>query len=1064
MPLSIFSSNRVESLLQNLCLRLSEAALANPLTSEVIVVPTYAMSRWLNLEMARQQGIAANFDYPLPADWVWQLAASVLDRVPERDPLQAGYSSWKIFGLLPGMLQHPAFGSLAHYLLDDDAGIKRWQLATRIAEVFERYQQYRPGLILDWCSGAGDDWQAQLWRALIVDHAQTHRVAVIQQLIERLNQGVDTSLLDERISLFAHSSLPPLFIQVAHALAQHTDITLYQHSPTDQYWADLKDKKSLSKLRLDSPQQAEYFETGNDLLASWGRQGQALQDLLLNHDGLPICESESYQAPERSTLLQSIQQNIFYLDDTVAAQNADASVSIHVCHSPMRECQVLQDALLAMLDRDPSLNAEDILVMIPEISRYAPYIEAVFRSSENTGHPSLRWNLSDITLADEHPLVMTFLQLLKLPASRFSRSEVLSYLDIDEIRRRFDIDEAALADIHTLLEESRVRWGIDELHKTSLGLPATRENTWQQAKQRIFAGYALGEIEYWEGIAPIGEVDASRAQHLAKFWLLFERLQYWRELLKTPCKANEWQSRLNRMLEEFFVESNQQEDRLQSIRDAINDLTLAENLLVSPALLQHWMEQQLASRQLQGRLFSGGITFCGMRPMRSLPFRVICLLGMNDSVFPRRENRIEFDIMAKSWQPGDPSKGDEDRYLMLETLLCARQVLYISYCGRSLKDNSECQPSVLIRELLDFIDGHYADDSDSGDRFSNNLTKLHPMQAFAAKNFTPDATSYDRYWCQIARQIQAPGVTAPATAWATKTIAVDVDKERNINLNDLHRFLQNPIKFFFNRRLRLWLRSHKEDEDEEVFALDSLEKWSIKQRIADDLLRGGETTALELLAQGRLPHGHAAYASFEAIKSEIEPLLIPLHDYRGVTVMARTFDCQLGDNLRLSGQVVNYYAGKGLMHFNSSSMKGKHLLALWLDHLALCASEQYQHQDSNWLITRDSKLSFEQLNSTDAIDALRDYGELYYQGLAYPLPIFPLSSYAWCCADNPEKALKAASTAWYGNDYNNIPGDKDDAYIKLALRGSMQEPFSSAEFDTFAQALYANALKCVIET
>ena len=180
--------------------------------------------------------------------------------------------------------------------------------------------------------------------------------------------------------------------------------------------------------------------------------------------------------------------------------------------------------------------------------------------------------------------------------------------------------------------------------------------------------------------------------------------------------------------------------------------------------------------------------------------------------------------------------------------------------------------------------------------------------------------------------------------------------------------------------------------------------------------------------------------------------------------MARTFDCRLDDHLRLSGQIVNYYAGKGLMHFNSSSMKGKHLLALWLDHLTLCASEQYQHQDSNWLITRDSKLSFERLNSTDAIDALRDYGELYYQGLAYPLPVFPLSSYAWCRADNPEKALKAANTAWYGNDYNNIPGDKDDAYIKLALRGSMQEPFSSAEFDTFAQALYANALKCVIET
>ena len=289
MTLSIFSSNRVESLQENLCHRLSEVPLDNPLASEVIVVPTHAMARWLNLKIARQETIAANFYYPLPATWVWQLAAAVLDRVPEQDPLRPEQSRWQIFSLLPDLYQHPAFASLRQYLLEDDAGIKRWQLATRIAEVFDRYQQYRPELILDWSAGADDSWQAQLWRALTVDHGQTHRVVVIGELIERLGGGAETVGLPERVSLFAHSSLPPLFIQVLHALAQHTDVRLYQHSPTDQYWADLKNKKSLSKLRMENPQEAEYFETGNDLLASWGRQGQALQDLLLAHASLPVC-------------------------------------------------------------------------------------------------------------------------------------------------------------------------------------------------------------------------------------------------------------------------------------------------------------------------------------------------------------------------------------------------------------------------------------------------------------------------------------------------------------------------------------------------------------------------------------------------------------------------------------------------------------------------------------------------------------------------------------------------------------------------------------------------------
>ena len=1065
MTLSIFSSNQVESLQQNLCLHLNETQLSDPLTGEIIVVPTYAMARWLNLQIAQQQGIAANFIYPLPSTWIWQLAASTLNGVPERDPLQVDFLSWKIFSLLPELQKRSAFATLQHYLLEDQKGIKRWQLATRIAEVFDRYQNYRPELILSWSKGDGDDWQAQLWRALIVDHQQTHRVSVIEKLINRLSSDIESGELPERISLFAHSSLPRLFIKVIHALAQQVDVRLYQHSPTDQYWADLKSKKSVAKRRLENPQQAEYFETGNDLLASWGRQGQALQDSLLENDGLPSCEAESYETPQGSTLLQHIQQNIFHLDDNPATPGVDSSLSVHVCHSPMRECQVLKDQLLLVLDQDPSLNVEDILVMIPEISQYAPYIEAVFRNNENHDHPSLRWNLSDINVADEHPLVLTFLQLLKLPGSRFSRSEVLAYLDIDEIRDCFDIDDQALIDIRSILDESRVRWGIDGHHKTSLDLPATSENTWQQARQRIFAGYAFGEIKFWDGIAPLADIGADRALNLGKFWLLFERLEYWRNLLNKPCKAEEWQSRLNRMLDDFFVEKNTKENRLQTIRDAINDLSLAGNVVISPALLLHWMEQQLASRELQGRLFSGGITFCGMRPMRSLPFRVICLLGMNDDAFPRRDNHIEFDTMTNNWHPGDPSKGDEDRYLMLETLLCARQALYISYCGRSLMDNSERQPSVLVRELLDFIDSHHQHNSDSSsdpeDRFSDSLTTTHPMQAFAAGNYFPDPVSYDSYWCRIANRIQQARATDAPQTWTNRTITASPDEDRNIKLDELRRFLQDPVKFFFNRRLNLWLTSHKEEEDEETFSLDSLEKWGIKQRIAGDLIQGRETRAQELQAQGRLPHGYAAYAGLQALHSELEPMVIPLQDYRGNIALNRTIDRLLDDNLRLSGQVGSYYSGKGLMHFSSSPLKGKHLLTLWLDHLALCASEQFEPDDSSLLITRDANLRFEYINSQDATDQLRDYGELYYQGLCYPLPVFQQASYAWCCADNPEKAEKAARNKWHGNDYS--AGDKDNAYIKLAIRGNMQEPFTSAEFYALAERLYAKALNCLAE-
>ena len=436
---------------------------------------------------------------------------------------------------------------------------------------------------------------------------------------------------------------------------------------------------------------------------------------------------------------------------------------------------------------------------------------------------------------------------------------------------------------------------------------------------------------------------------------------------------------------------------------------------------------------------------------------------MNDGVFPRVDNQIEFDQMARSWRPGDPSKGSEDRYLMLETLLCTRQSLYISYCGRSLKDNSECQPSVLVRELLDFVDRHYQPDPDSSKRFSDDLTTNHPMQAFAPGNFSTSTPSYDSYWCEIANRLQQASAAA-TQKWSDKQIADNQQESHSIDLKALHRLLQDPIKFFFNQRLKLWLRSYQEDEDEEAFTLDSLDTWNIKQSIAENLIQGRETTAQQLAAQGRLPHGQAANAGLEAIRNDLEPLLIPLQEFHGISTETRSFDCQLDQNLVLSGRIVRYYEGKGLMHFNASSLKGKHLLALWLDHLALCASEQYESGDSNLLITRNSILSFAKLDVEKAVGQLRAYCELYFQGLAYPLPIFPLTSYAWVCQNDSEKALKAARKAWFGDEFRSIPGDRDNAYVRLALRGSGLEPFNSAEFAAFAKKLFAGAFEAMIET
>ncbi|MGH6821117.1 MAG: hypothetical protein ACREDU_09680, partial [Methylocella sp.] len=363
----------------------------------------------------------------------------------------------------------------------------------------------------------------------------------------------------------------------------------------------------------------------------------------------------------------------------------------------------MHDNLLAILDADATLRPEDILVMVPEIGRFAPYIEAVFGKAENELRPFIPWNLSDITIAEEHSLLAAFLRIVSLPESRFTQSEILSLLDLPEVAQRFELDAEAVETIHELTRRANVRWGIDAIHKLRFKLPAIEDNTWHQAGRRFFAGYALGSEDCWNDIAPIAAVEGEKAVLIGRFWQLLQSLFDCREELLVERSGMDWQIYLNALLDRFFSEDESGE--IQPIRDALDELHQATSQgLLSRQLVLYWLRQYLSETTRSGRYFSGGVTFCGMRPMRSLPFRVICLIGMNERAFPRRVQKAEFDLMTQNWNPGDPSRGDEDRYLLLETLLCARQILYISYTGRDPRDNSVREPSVLVKELLDFID------------------------------------------------------------------------------------------------------------------------------------------------------------------------------------------------------------------------------------------------------------------------------------------------------------------------------------------------------------------------
>ena len=559
----------------------------------------------------------------------------------------------------------------------------------------------------------------------------------------------------------------------------------------------------------------------------------------------------------------------------------------------------------------------------------------------------------------------------------------------------------------------------------------------------------------WENIAPISDTETEGGIAIGRFRYLFDRLVYWRQRLGSAAGTAAWQQRLHQLVDEFLTAGNTQDELLQPLRNAIGDLGQTDSPELKPELIRHWMDSRLATSQQPGRLYSGGITFCGMQPMRNIPFAVICVLGMQDEAFPRRERPPEFDLMRDSWRAGDPHKGDEDRYLMLETLLCARRYLYFSYCARSLKDNSECQPSVLLRELLDYIDDCVlADDSSPA---SQLISCSHPMQPFSPKNFSAASAGYDRHWYNTACQLARSSASQETSRWHREALAPLQEFDPEIQLDSLLRFFEHPLRYFYNHRLQVRLPRLREVEDEELFSLEGLDSWVIARQLLRDFLAGKPIDRRLFSARGMLPHGRAAEVEWLELLNGYRDLHENLVPYSETTTETRTIDCRLDDGSRLTGEVSACYTGLGLMQFSASKrIKGGELISLWLNHLALCAAGQLEHPECSKLFAASTHgWQFRPIDSPMACRLLTGYLELYREGQGYPLPVFPDTSYALVEENDPDKGWRKAEVAWKGNDYRKIPGECSNDYVQLALYNNPPNPLADELFEKYSRMVFA---------
>lgn len=1042
--LHVFHSNRLEELAEELAATLARPV-AGPLAPEIVVVQNQAMGRWVALTLARRFGVCANLKTPFPAAFVWDAMRDVLGDLPTTSPFAPEVLTWRVMQWLGEHRHDDAFRELAHYLADGDDE-KRYQLAERIAATFDQYLVYRPDWIRAWEGGEGTHWQARLWRDL-TRVSRAHWVRLLDRQRAALEGGDAARALPPRVSLFALPSLSPGYLDVIRGLAGVIEVHLFLLNPCREHWGEIVSEREAGRRAGGRKPEALYLESGNPLLASLGSHARDFMDMVQELNGT---QRERFVDPGEDTLLHCLQHDVLMLADRGSAPTPlapdDRSLRVHVCHSAMREIEVLHDRLLGLFAERPALRPSDVVVMTPDIDAYAPYIEAVFATGP--AERRIPFAIAERSPLAESLLVETFFALLELPDTRFDANRVLALLEAPAMQRRFGLTEDDLELIEEWIRATGIRWGIDGAARARLGLPDTDGHTWRAGLERLLLGYALptGERALFEGVLPYDDIEGSQAQALGKLHAFLDELFALDALRDARRDVARWGEVLGNLLTRFFEPQDADEEAMRILREAIGGFvgTAAHAQYredVPLDLVRAGLRRVLSAEAVRLRGLVGGVTFCGMAPFRTIPFEVVCLVGMNDGSFPRPHRPLGFDLMAKDRRRGDRSRRDEDRYLFLEALLSARHCLYVSYTGRSIRDNSLIPPSVLVSELLDYL--HQGFGSDTRER----VVTEHPLQAFSHRYFEPGGALYS-YSAELAEASRlCLRERAPPPSFAGEALMETEPAPSRVELEELVRFLRNPARYLLRRRLGLQLDEGDAPlETREPFALER--PWELRDRLLAMTLEGrsGEAPAL-LAARGDLPHGNPGRALLEQEQERIAGLARRIEALRPAGREDVWVDLALGEG-QLSGWLRGV-TGAGLYAYRPVEEAGAHdRLALWAHHLALNA---VRPGSESLFVARNEVLRLRPVAEPHAV--LAALLDLYRAGQRRPLPFFPRTSLAF--VDSGGRDPRAAARAqWEGERYGNgngYAGEGRQPYYALAFRGV--EPLDD-EFERVAMAVY----------
>jgi exodeoxyribonuclease V gamma subunit len=1109
----------------------------DPMVAEVVSVPTRGIERWLSQRLSgrlgaspgRADGVCANVDFPFPGALVARALGAAAGHEGEADPWRPERSVWPLLELVDECAQEPWLRPFTAHVQESgpEQGTRRFAAVRHVADLYDRYGVHRPELLRAWARGdtagvaADGRWQAELWRRLRDRIGTPSPAERLSDACAALADDPEMVDLPSRISLFGLTSLPASYLDVLGALAAARDVHLFLLHPSPVLWDRLAAGPARRGLARRDDASAELG--GNRLLASWGRDAREMQLVLSATGDIDVDEHRPAPAPP-PTLLGRIQADVRAdrqppgppsgagdgADLRPLLDPDDRSLQVHACHGRGRQVEVLRDAILHLLEDDAALEPRDVIVMCPDIETFAPLIHATFGGASPApedeededadaprGPADLRVRLADRSLRQTNPVLGVVSLLLELAGSRVTASEVLDLAGRDPVRRRFGFDDDDLRRLEEWVVGSGIRWGLDAEHRRTFGLNGLGANTWQAGLDRTLLGAAMtgNRPRLYGDVLPLDDVDSGDIELAGRLAELLARLGAALHALSGSRPVADWASAIADAAVRLTATADGDAWQAAQLRRMLDELVDEAGATGTPSLaplglmdVVALLGDRLKGRPTRANFRTGHLTICTLVPMRSVPHRVVCLLGLDDGVFPRVTERDGDDLILAAPQVGDRDARSEDRQLLLDALLAAEDHLVVTYTGRDERTNQARPPAVAVGELLDMVDRTVA--VTGGGAARDRVVTVHPLQPFDARNFTLGAIVARRPWSYDAaglagaraargpRRDPGPFLGGPLPDAGTDVVA----------LADLERFLQHPVRAFL--RLRLGIRPGdraSEVEDALPVELDALERWDLGDRLLGAAMAGEDLdacVAAERVA-GHLPPGALAERAIASVRGVVGAIAGALGGF-GPGRSSADVHLALDDGTVLVGTVPDVHDDV-LLRVTFSKLGPGPRLATWVRVLALAVSRPERRFDGLTVgrardgAPRDAYVTCAHIGLPPDDGERRDVArrelgvlvDLFRRGMREPLPIYRATSCAWAqsAARHRDRVARKAWTSTY-----RVPGEDDDDAHRMVLGGMLPfdrlldegaradeegedwDPAEPSRFGRYARRLWAGLL------